>query len=363
MRKPSREPFSTCGEALMFSWPPATTTSESPLAIACAPSMAAFRPEPQTLLMVMAGTMSGSPAQIAAWRAGFWPTPAASTWPMMTSETWSGATPARASACLMMCAPSFAAGTLASEPPNLPIADRAAPTMTMSSMDVSWLCLLLHVPAGRRLDRPVLLAACLSWRFALTALEACEPLRPRRPPAAALFARLREPAIRVTGLLIRGPVAALVPGGRIDHAGDMAGRAEHESLLAAQQAERAEGRAPRHDVILARGKNEAGLVDGAQVDRHAAVGQCARHAQLVLEIGVAYVAAVHGARQVGAVRVPVEQVERGGRAAQQVVVHHVRPDEVVGAQRVESRGEVCARQDAALADRGFPRSYRVFIYE
>ena len=49
---------------LMFSWPPATTMSESPLAIACAPSIAAFRPEPQTLLMVIAGTMSGRPARI-----------------------------------------------------------------------------------------------------------------------------------------------------------------------------------------------------------------------------------------------------------------------------------------------------------
>ena len=36
-------------------------------------SITAFRPEPQTLLMVIAGTMSGRPALIAAWRAGFWP--------------------------------------------------------------------------------------------------------------------------------------------------------------------------------------------------------------------------------------------------------------------------------------------------
>ena len=134
MRKPSRDPCSTCGDWLIDSWPPATTMSESPLAIDWAPSIAAFRPEPQTLLMVIAGTMSGRPAQIEAWRAGFWPTPAASTWPMMTSETWSGDTPARSSTLRMTCAPSFAAGTLASEPPNLPMAVRAAPTMTISSM-------------------------------------------------------------------------------------------------------------------------------------------------------------------------------------------------------------------------------------
>ena len=56
MRKPSREPSSTCGDALMFSWPPAITMSASPHCTACAASMTAFRPEPQTLLMVIAGT-------------------------------------------------------------------------------------------------------------------------------------------------------------------------------------------------------------------------------------------------------------------------------------------------------------------
>src|SRR2546429_272856 len=58
MRKPSREPFSACGAMLIDSWPPATTTSASPWAIACAPSIAACRPEPHTLLMVMAAGRS-----------------------------------------------------------------------------------------------------------------------------------------------------------------------------------------------------------------------------------------------------------------------------------------------------------------
>ncbi|MNT78196.1 hypothetical protein D3C72_2174080 [compost metagenome] len=82
--------------------------------------------------MVMAGTIAGRPALIAAWRAGFWPEPAVSTWPMMTSLTCSGLTPARSSAALMTTAPSSGAGILASEPPNLPTAVRAADTMTTS---------------------------------------------------------------------------------------------------------------------------------------------------------------------------------------------------------------------------------------
>ncbi|MCY1221751.1 hypothetical protein D9M72_338200 [compost metagenome] len=134
MRKPSREPGSTCGAALMFSWPPATTISASPAAMALAASITAFRPEPQTLLMVIAGTMAGRPALIDAWRAGFWPEPAASTWPMMTSLTCSGLMPARSSAALMTTAPSSGAGILASDPPNLPTAVRAAETMTTSVM-------------------------------------------------------------------------------------------------------------------------------------------------------------------------------------------------------------------------------------
>ncbi|SAL71506.1 hypothetical protein AWB70_07383 [Caballeronia cordobensis] len=61
--------------------------SASPAMIAFAASITAFRPEPHTLLIVMPGTMSGRPALISDWRAGFWPEPAASTWPMMTSLT------------------------------------------------------------------------------------------------------------------------------------------------------------------------------------------------------------------------------------------------------------------------------------
>ncbi|CAH2906374.1 MAG: hypothetical protein CPSOU_0222 [uncultured Paraburkholderia sp.] len=48
----------------MFSWPPAITMSASPAMIALAASMTAFRPEPQTLLIVMPGTAAGSPALI-----------------------------------------------------------------------------------------------------------------------------------------------------------------------------------------------------------------------------------------------------------------------------------------------------------
>ena len=75
----------------MLSMPPATMSSASPARMADAPIITAFRPEPHTLLMVVALTPSGRPAFSAAWRAGAWPAPAWSTWPMIASSILSGA--------------------------------------------------------------------------------------------------------------------------------------------------------------------------------------------------------------------------------------------------------------------------------
>ena len=144
MRWPSREFGSTCGLALMFSWPPAMMISESPSRMAWAPSITAFRPEPQTLLMVIAGTPCGRPDLMTDWRAGFWPEPAVSTWPRMTSPICSPDRPVRCSSERMTVAPSSGAAVLASVPPNLPTAVRAAATITMSVMRF----LLIQCPVG-----------------------------------------------------------------------------------------------------------------------------------------------------------------------------------------------------------------------
>ena len=65
-RSPHRAPGSRNGAALMLSVPPATITSASPHLMDWAASITAFRPEPQTLFTVCAGTDSGRPALIAA---------------------------------------------------------------------------------------------------------------------------------------------------------------------------------------------------------------------------------------------------------------------------------------------------------
>ena len=66
----------------MLSMPPATITSADPATSASCAKIAASIPDPHILLTVVASTETGSPALIAACRAGAWPSPAGSTQPM-----------------------------------------------------------------------------------------------------------------------------------------------------------------------------------------------------------------------------------------------------------------------------------------
>src|SRR5579862_3570741 len=74
------------------------------------------------------------PAPTAAWRAGFWPSPALRIWPMMTSLTSPGSTPARRIASLIATSPNLCAARLASPPLKAPTGVRAALAMTTSVM-------------------------------------------------------------------------------------------------------------------------------------------------------------------------------------------------------------------------------------
>ena len=131
-RSPQRAPGRRKGARLMLSVPPATISSASPQRMACAASITAFRPEPQTLLTVVAGTESGSPALIAACRAGFMPSPACRMQPRITSSTWSGRMPARRTASRTATVASSTALTSLSAPPKVPTGVRQPETMTTS---------------------------------------------------------------------------------------------------------------------------------------------------------------------------------------------------------------------------------------
>src|SRR4051812_33050044 len=134
IRTPSRTRGSRYGQLLIDSIPPATATSMSPVAMPCAANITAFSPEPQTLLIVKAATVSGSPPFRAAWRAGFCPSPALTTLPMMHSSTSAGSIPARRTASAMTSAPSCGAEKLLRDPRNLPVGVRTADTITLEFM-------------------------------------------------------------------------------------------------------------------------------------------------------------------------------------------------------------------------------------
>ena len=131
---PERAPGSRCGARVIDSMPPATTISNSPARISCAASAIASRPDRHTLLMVIAGTVIGMPAATAACRAGIWPAPACSTWPMITYSGSAPVRPLRSSAALMTMPPRSAAVKSFSEPSSRPTAVRAPPVITASGM-------------------------------------------------------------------------------------------------------------------------------------------------------------------------------------------------------------------------------------
>ena len=128
----------------MFSIPPATTISASPAIIACAPCITAFIPEAHTLLTVVHGTLSGKPANLAACRAGAWPTPAWITLPIKTSFTKLGSKFILFNAPLIAAAPNWVAVTVDNEPIKLPIGVLTAETMTTFLFIICCRFILFH---------------------------------------------------------------------------------------------------------------------------------------------------------------------------------------------------------------------------
>src|SRR3712207_3133803 len=102
----------------MFSMPPATWASACPSSIVDAAMLTAFRPEAHTLLMVVASTLVGSPAKMAACLAGACPTPADSTLPMYTASMEDIGTFDFSRADLIAVAPSWVAEMVVKLPLN-----------------------------------------------------------------------------------------------------------------------------------------------------------------------------------------------------------------------------------------------------
>ena len=87
-------------------------------------------PDRHILLIVSAGTSQPIPAATADCRAGIWPAPAVSTWPMITYSTSEAGTPAFSNAARIATAPRSVPEKSFSEPISRPIGVRAPATMT-----------------------------------------------------------------------------------------------------------------------------------------------------------------------------------------------------------------------------------------
>src|ERR1700753_699358 len=121
----------------MDSWPPATTTSNSPARMSWSASAMASMPDRHILLMVSAAPPQPIPAATADCRAGIWPAPAVNTWPMISYSTSEAGTFAFSSAPLIAIAPRSLALKSFSEPISLPTGVRAPATITDVVMTTS----------------------------------------------------------------------------------------------------------------------------------------------------------------------------------------------------------------------------------
>ena len=124
MRAPQRPCGSRYGARSMFSMPPASAQPIWPAQISSAALAIACAPEPHTRLTVIAGTLTGKPPPMAAWRDGFIRTPAWMTLPITTDCTRSPPRPERLRHSRMAAAPSAGALRSFSVPAYVPMAVR-----------------------------------------------------------------------------------------------------------------------------------------------------------------------------------------------------------------------------------------------
>ena len=136
IRAPKRPDGNRYGARVMFSIPPATTMSTSPARIICDAIATDLRPDPQSMLIVVAGTSFGIPAPIAPGAPGS-ARARRSTQPSTTSSTSSPEISARSSAARTACAPSSVAGDILELSAELPTGVRTALTITASSITAS----------------------------------------------------------------------------------------------------------------------------------------------------------------------------------------------------------------------------------
>src|SRR5215207_9192438 len=172
-------------------------------------------------------------------------------------------------------------------------------------------------------------------RIALLPGALLEPPSPILPPGAPVLLGVLAPLLGGLVLAFAGPVAlTLLRWG--DHAGYVSAGGEGKvSGVGVGELADLPRRLPGHDVVLlcAHGVDVARYAPEVYGTAHEL--HLARLYEVVLQVGVSYVEAVGVSGHPRAVGVPIKHVEGGRLLAQQVVVDHVRPDQLARAQEVE----------------------------
>ena len=113
---------------------------------------------------------------------------------------------------------------------------------------------------------------------------------------------------------------------------------------------------PARDVVVFGRHRIQRLDDAVEVDRFAGDGQVVTLDQVVVQVHLAQVIGMHGARHARRIHVPEQHVERRQRFAEQVTVDPVVPDQTVRAQHAERGRHFAAVKVAALGHRLFQRT-------
>src|SRR5262245_58272617 len=114
-------------------------------------------------------------------------------------------------------------------------------------------------------------------------------------------------------------------------------------------------------MVLAACEHIDGRVYLHQINRHPALSGLCRNTQIVLDVSVAHVPTVHRPRKIGAIRIPVEDVESVGLTPFEIITDHVRPNEIVSAQSRKYKSKLAARHNATLPDRLLARGHACFV--
>ena len=155
-----------------------------------------------------------------------------------------------------------------------------------------------------------------------------------------------KPVIRRAWQLVIGPVPVFFLVRGINDPGNMAGTGQNESHIAAVNPGAPISRFPFSDMVLAGGKEEGRYPDGGKINAFTRNREGIRLHQSVMQVHFPKVVAVHSGGEVGAVGIPVQQVEGFGFQAFEVVVGPVGPEQIVFPQQIEGKGHGPAIQVA-----------------